>query len=138
MDELEQRHIEGKTVIINITGAMHFTSVVEQMRQIRGLVDFRPRAIVLRLRRVNSIDSSGLAALSQIHTYLEQRDIPLLICGVDKSLLRILERAGFVDKIGANRVASSHDLVFDSVEQTLALVDSLTTKPKCSGPTAEV
>jgi hypothetical protein len=87
---------------------------------------------------MNSIDSSGIAALSQIHIYLKQRDIPLLICGVDKSLLSILNRTGFVDKIGATRVVSSHDLVFDSVEKTLALVDSLTTRPAYSEPAAKV
>ena len=48
---------------------------------------------------------------------------------------KVLSKA---DKIGATRVVSSHDLVFDFVEKTLALVDSLTTTPAYSEPTAKI
>ena len=125
LTEINKEQLAGEIVVVNIIGAMYFASVDDHLSQIRTVIDCSPRVLILRLRRMGNIDSSGLAALERIHHELEQQGTPLLICGVDDRLLKILQRYGLIDAIGVDRVVPSHDLMFNSIEKTLQLARSI-------------
>jgi sulfate permease, SulP family len=124
-EEVDEGHVTGKVVLVNIIGAMYFGASDDYVSQIRAIAACRPGAIVIRLRRVSNIDSSGLAAIEGVHDDLRAQGIPLLVCGIDDRLLRILTRSGLVEKIGSERVIASHDLMFNSVRETMDLAESL-------------
>ena len=129
--EVNEKQLAGDIVLINLIGAMYFASVDDHLSQIRTVIDCEPRVLILRLRRMSNIDSSGLAAIERVHHDLEERSIPLLLCGVDDRLLNILQRSGLIDTIGAERVVASHDLMFNSIEKTLELARSITRQDDC-------
>lgn len=125
LDAMRPDDITGKIVFVNIVGAMYFGAVSEHVHTIRSLIALDPAVVAIRLRRMSGIDSSGIAALQRIHHELKENDIPLLLCGVDQRQYGILKRTGLVDRIGPERVVTSHDLMFNSMERTLELAKSL-------------
>ncbi|MCP4639285.1 MAG: SulP family inorganic anion transporter [bacterium] len=125
IDTVGRDDIEGRTVVINVIGAMYFGAMDDHLLRIRRVVELGPRAVVLRLRRVSNIDSSGLAALETMADDLRERRIPLTVCGVDRALMRTLRRAGLIDRIGSEQVIPSGDLVFNSIETSVQLAEAL-------------
>ncbi|NIA14623.1 MAG: STAS domain-containing protein [Nitrospiraceae bacterium] len=125
IDDSSEAQVNGEIVVVNVIGAMYFGSMDEHQRRIMSVIDFGPRAVVLRLRRVVSIDSSGLAVLETVCERLRVNGIPLVLCGVDEKLGAILRRSGLIGRIGSENVIASRDLVFNSIEASVALAESL-------------
>lgn len=121
----EHEHIEGRIAVINLIGALYFGALSEHRRDLERIVHAEPRAVVLRLRRVTNIDSSGLADLESLHAHLDEHGIPMTVCGVDDRLLRTLERAGFIDRVGRQNVVASKDLVFNSIATSVERAEHL-------------
>ena len=69
-DEVSRNEIADKTVFVNLIGTMYFASVDDHLNQIRTVIECGPRVLILRLRRMSNIDSSGLAALERVHEEL--------------------------------------------------------------------
>ena len=68
---------------------------------------------------------------------LDDHHIPLTVCGVDGRLLRILERSGFVDRVGQENVVASRDLVFNSIATSVRRAAALAADedgPQCETP----
>ncbi len=126
IEEASDAGVKGKVVLINLVGALYFGAASEQVRRIRAITSHGPAAVILRLRRMSSIDSSGLAALKQVHDDLRNDGIPLILCGVDERQYEMLQRARLVELIGPERVVVSHDLMFNSIEEALQLAYRLT------------
>ena len=118
--------LKGKIAVVNVIGALYFSAIEQFLDPLRALFDVGPRALVLRVRRVANIDASGLDAIEQLHHELAERGIPLILCGVDKRLEGILKRSGLASEIGEERIMVSGDLMFNSMERTLELAESLT------------
>jgi SulP family sulfate permease len=121
--------IRGKPIIFNLAGAICFGAMDEFFQQIEPILEFKPRAVILRMRRVGTVDSSAVIALENIHREISARKIPMLICGVDSQLLRTLDSAGIVDTVGPGRVLTSSDVLFDSVQSALLLANSMADAP---------
>lgn len=125
-DQISEAEIAGEVVVLNIIGAMYFGAMDEHERQIRRIVHASPKALVLRLRRVSNIDSSGLTALERFYNLFQVHNIPVTLCGIDDYLYHTLKRAGVIDKIGEANVFRSHDLVFNSVKVSVDRAVELT------------
>ena len=121
-DELAK--LRGEVVIINIVGAMYFAVMEEFVGLISQVRDLKPRAVILRIRRVSNIDSSGLEVLEEFHREMSAQGVPLFLCGVDKWMMRVLRKSGLASKIGVTRVVVSDELMFNSMERTLELAEA--------------
>lgn len=122
--EEELGKLRGEVVIINIVGAMYFAVMEEFVGLITRVRELKPRAVILRLRRVSNIDSSGLEVLEEFHRELSAEGVPLFLCGVDAWMMRVLRRSGLASKVGVTRVVVSDDLMFNSMERTLELAEA--------------
>ncbi|MFO7976322.1 MAG: SulP family inorganic anion transporter, partial [Candidatus Hydrogenedentota bacterium] len=116
--------LKDQIAIVNVIGALYFSAVEQFLEPLRALFEVRPRVVVLRLRRTGSIDSGGLDALEQLHKELTARGIPLILCGVDERMQGILKHSGIADQIGEERIMTSDDIMFHSMERTLELAKS--------------
>jgi SulP family sulfate permease len=125
LEEVDPERIHGRILVLNVVGAMYFGAMDEYRAAIERTFDANPRAVILRLRRVTNLDSSGLATLKDLHEQLRDRGIPLVLCGVDRWLLRVLRHARLVRAIGEDRVLASGDLMFNSMRHALGLAREL-------------
>lgn len=57
--------------------------------------------LILRMRFMHSIDTTGLVALEEIHNDLKRHDCRLILTGLQSPVLSLLERTGLLAKIGS-------------------------------------
>lgn len=68
--------------------------------------------LVLRMRFVHSIDSTGLVALEEIYQDLKRHNCRLILAGLQPPVLSMLERTGLLEKIGSeNCFKTTHEAV---------------------------
>jgi SulP family sulfate permease len=82
------------------------------------------RYLILRMRFVPIMDTTGLVALEDIYYDLKRRGCQLLLSGLQPEVRQLLERTGLLDRIGLENC-------FDSTD---AAVESLTSRLACESP----
>lgn len=60
-----------------------------------------PQIIILELHQLINIDTTGLDALRSLHRQLSNRQSQLLLCGVNPQPLDLINRSGFINKVGS-------------------------------------
>ena len=82
-------------------GALFFGAV----KLIENLQDALPaKVLVLDLKNVIYIDSSGADTLNDLARVCTQHGVQLLICGLNHQPLDIAKRSGFIDLLGAHQI----------------------------------
>ncbi len=82
--------------------------------------------LVLRLRYVPNMDTTGLVALQDIYQDLQRHDCRLLLSGLQPEVQKLLERTGLMDKIGRENCFETTDAAIYSLNPTFGT--SLTPK----------
>ncbi len=75
--------------------------------------------LILRMRFVPNMDTTGLVALEDIYQDLNRRGCRLLLSGLQAEVQQKLERSGLLDKIGLNNCFDSTDVAIDFLKQTI-------------------
>ena len=78
------------------------------------------RVLILSMRGVPLMDTSGLQALTALHERLQARGGRLMLAGVHPQVRAMLERGGLLDRLGA-------DNVFWSADQAIVAASEATT-----------
>jgi SulP family sulfate permease len=75
--------------------------------------------LILRMRFVPNMDTTGLVALEDIYQDLNRRGCRLLLSGLQTEFQQKLERSGLLNKIGLNNCFDSTDVAIDFLKQTI-------------------
>lgn len=102
--------------VIYFTGPLFFASVQKLNKALSQLED--GCVLILSMRGVPLVDTSGLLALADIHSQLAQRDCPLMLCGLQPRVAEMLKRSKLLDSIG-------EDMVFWSADQAILAAQNL-------------
>ena len=89
-----------------VFGSIFFGSVTK----LESLVDPRkplPDVVILEMRKVINIDTTGLDALESLHNTLKRRGGRLMLVEPNEQPLSLLKRSGVLDDIGAENVFAS-------------------------------
>ncbi|MDR1956682.1 MAG: STAS domain-containing protein [Treponema sp.] len=89
--------------IYEITGPFFF-GVADMLQHILRRVARTPRFLILRMRDVPVIDSTGIAALESFLMQCRHRKIQLMLCETREPPRKVLEKAGFIGDMGAEWV----------------------------------
>jgi sulfate permease, SulP family len=105
--------------VLRLDGGLFFATADALEDRIRELLgqDDKPRAIVLDLEGADYIDSQGSAKLAEIHELIRDQEVAFRLARVKPHVREVLERDGFVDVLGADRI---HGNVDRAVEAQLA------------------
>ncbi|PSB30196.1 SulP family inorganic anion transporter [Stenomitos frigidus ULC18] len=77
--------------------------------------------LILRLRYVPNMDTTGLVALEDIYQDLERRHCRLLLSGLQPEVQTLLERSGLLDKIGREHCFETTDAAICALNPALAV-----------------
>jgi SulP family sulfate permease len=88
------------TVVYSIDGPLFF-GAAENLEKTLRLSQNRVRTIVIRMRRVPFMDTTGLSALDEIVADFQRMGTRVVLCEVRGNVLAKLERAGILSRIGA-------------------------------------
>lgn len=66
-----------------------------------------PDVVILDMDKVINIDTTGLDILQTLHRNLQKRGAYLILCGLNAQPGSLVERSGFVDRLGEGKVAAN-------------------------------
>jgi SulP family sulfate permease len=80
-----------------------------------------PDVLILRLRKVLAIDATGLNALEDLHERLLSHGKHLVLSGPHAQPLFMMDKAGFLDRLGRENVCADIDLALARSREILGL-----------------
>jgi SulP family sulfate permease len=108
--------------VYEVTGALFFgaaSTFLDRMSQVAG----KPALLVLRLRAVPAMDSSGLHALRQFVERSRARGIRVLLAEVPPQPLEVMRRSGLVEALGDEAVFATLDDAVSYARERVAARD---------------
>lgn len=115
---IARRQVPDGVVVYEAEGAFFF-GVAELLRDTLDVVQNPPRVLILRMRRVLSVDATGLRALKDLLKQCRRSKTTLIISGIHAQPYFAIDHSGFLNEIGADNVLSSID---DSLARARSLL----------------
>ena len=94
------------TEVFEVAGSFFFGSA-QRFGEVLSELRSRPRLVILRMRSVFALDSTGLHALEKVHERLGRHGTHLILSGVHAQPMDVLVRSGAYDRFGEENVCGS-------------------------------
>ncbi|MFV0389046.1 MAG: SulP family inorganic anion transporter [Pyrinomonadaceae bacterium] len=91
--------------VFEIYGSLFFGAVEHFNEAMRAIGD-KPRVLILRMRDVNSLDASGLHSLEELLGNMNENNCRLILSAVSKKPYELMQKSGFIEKIGSKNIAN--------------------------------
>ncbi len=105
--------------IINIEGALYFAAVEDLERQLDVLFTSGIKTVILRMRRLRLLDSTGVTAMERIATNVRKSSVTIILCGLREDVAMTLEASGITRPFGQENVFKADDTLFESTQMAL-------------------
>jgi SulP family sulfate permease len=113
----------GKQIAVyRVDGPMFFGAAERFVTFLRDEPEVR--YLILRMRFVPVMDTTGLVALEDIYYDLKRRGCQLLLSGLQPEVKQMLERTGLLNRIGSENCFDSTDAAVKSLTSRLACESS--------------
>ena len=133
--ETEGSHhsLVGKVVppgvmVYRMMGAFFF-GAVDKLESVLKREKREPEVLILRMRKVVAIDATGLNALEDLHEKLRRKGKYLILSAPHTNPMMVMERAGFIDRLGPENVCPHIDAALARAREILHLPPAPTTDP---------
>ena len=93
-------------VVYEIEGPFFF-GAAEKFKETLGEIADAPRVLVLRMRHVSALDSTGLHALKDLVRRSRREGTRVILSGVHAQPMAALARSGFLDEVGDENLVGS-------------------------------
>ncbi|MFZ5831732.1 MAG: SulP family inorganic anion transporter [Planctomycetota bacterium] len=128
-NSVDSREVPAGVEVYEVNGPLFFGTADRLQGVFRALLR-PPKIFILRMRKVATIDASGLHALEEFHAVCRRHGTTLLLSGVHAQPLVAFIRAGFGDVIGTQNLFGNIDDALNRAREILGL------PPKEKPPTA--
>lgn len=120
---LASRQIPDGVVVYEVFGSFFF-GTVEKFKTVLSELERPPKVLVVRMRVVLSIDSSGLHFLEDVIRRCRKEGIFLILSGVHAQPTIALARAGLLDELGEDHIAANIDQALAMARTHLGLASA--------------
>ena len=79
-------------------------------------VDDNTKVIILRMRSVPALDVSALKALDEVYEHCIRKQITVIFSHANKQPMKVMQKSGFYDKVGADYFAKNIDVALEKAE----------------------
>ena len=107
-DALSKKDVPPGVEIYEINGPFFF-GVADRLKNVMNELQKPPKIFILRMRKVPTIDASGMHALEEFYIECKRQGTLLLLSGVKKNPLKDLKRYHLDELIGAAHIFSHVD-----------------------------
>ena len=123
--EGSQHSLVGKDIPENVMvyrmfGAFFFGATDKLESALKRLKE-EPEVLILRMRKVVAIDATGLNALEDLYERLHRKGKHLLLSAPHTQPLLVMEKAGFIERIGRENVCPHVDAALARAREILGL-----------------
>jgi SulP family sulfate permease len=115
-----QRAIPEGVQVYEITGPFFF-GAAEAFKDRVGRIAGKPKVLIIRMRHVPAIDSTGLHALRDLVRRSEKEGTLVILSDVHAQPVVALERSGFYDELGEDNIHGNLDDALNRARQHLGL-----------------
>ena len=110
------KEVPEHTLVYEIDGPMFF-GAADNFLEISVTNDIK--ALILRMRSVPAMDITALHALEKVYALCQDKDITLILSHVNEQPRKMMDKAGFTDKVGERNFRENID---DALEWAAKLV----------------
>jgi len=116
--------------LINVEGTLYFAAVDDMEDRLRALLQTGVKVLILRVRRLHLIASTGVISLRRIVTSANDLGATVLICGVTEEVAEILVSSGFESPAEVEPVFRASSTLFESTSQAMRRAREIITEEK--------
>ena len=116
------RELPKSVRVYEINGPMFF-GMTDRITDIS--VKSFTKYLIIRMRGVPSLDSTGMNALEDLYAYCRENGVSLVFSHANEQPMKTMQRAGFVDLVGADHFRGNID---DAIAYTRQLLDEDATR----------
>jgi sulfate permease, SulP family len=114
------KEVPEGVMIYRIFGSFFFGAADKLESALKRLKQ-EPDVLILRMRKVLAMDVTGLNALEDLHEQLRSRNKHLVLSGPHTQPLFMMDKAGFLDRLGRENVCANIDLALARSREILNL-----------------
>jgi len=118
---LQNKEIPDYVAIFRIHGPFMFGST-DKISDITRQTGALPPIVIMRLRNMTVIDSTGLLALEDLAEAIHRSGRTLLFCGARAQPQKLMDRAGFSEIVGSENICEN---VLDALDRAKAVHEAL-------------
>lgn len=105
-EHTDLKNVPENTMVYEVFGPMFFGATNDYLQFTR---EENKNVLILRMRNVPAMDVTGLDALEETLATCQKRNIRLLLSHVNEQPMHVMEKAGFVEKLGAENFCENID-----------------------------
>lgn len=94
------------TEVFEVAGSFFFGSA-QRFGEVLTEIQTRPRLVILRMRQVLALDSTGLHALETVRRQLSSHGTHLILSGVHAQPMTVLVKSGALERLGTENVRAT-------------------------------
>lgn len=114
-EHTDLKYVPKNTMVYEISGPMFFGATSDYLAFAN---EKHKNVLILRMRNVPAMDITGLDTLEEAYNTCRKKGITLLLSHVNEQPLHVMEKAGFVEKLGTENIC-------DNIDAALARAESL-------------
>lgn len=113
-EDVDLKYVPKNAIVYEVFGALFFgaANVFTSFKHEEG-----KNVLILRMRNVPVMDISGVEALEEILETCKKRNLTLILSHVNEQPYHAMEKAGFVEKIGAENICENIDASLERAEK---------------------
>jgi SulP family sulfate permease len=115
---LHDKHIPDYVEIFTVQGALLF-GAAQKLEVILHSLETLPPIIILRLRGMSALDSTGLGGIEDLECRLKASGRQLLVCGAKEQPARLIHQSVFEQRIGPENICINIQHALDRAKQIM-------------------
>ncbi|WP_285141071.1 SulP family inorganic anion transporter [Lactococcus petauri] len=112
-EDIDLKRVPKHTVVYEIFGSLFFGATNEFLNFTH---EEGKSVLILRMRNVPTMDISGLEALEETFEICKKRKMTLILSHVNEQPYHVMEKAGFIEKIGRDNICKNIDASLEHAE----------------------
>ena len=122
------KEVPKGVMVYRMMGAFFF-GAVDKLESVLKRVNQEPEVLILRMRKVVAMDATGLNALEDLYEKLRKRGKHLILSAPHTNPLMVMEKAGFIERLGRENVCPHIDAALERAREILGLPPAIPVDP---------
>lgn len=118
------REVPDGVLVFRVFGAFFF-GAADKLETALQRARQEPEVLILRMRKVMAMDATGLNALEDLYEKLRKRGKHLILSGPHTQPLFVMDKAGFLDRMGRENVCAHIEASLERARTILAQKNAL-------------
>jgi len=119
-NSLQFRNVPQGVEVFEINGPFFF-GAADKFKNALNIASGPPQVLILRMRHALTLDSTALQALESVLNKAHRNGTLLILSGVHSQPLVVMERSGFLEKLGAENIHGNIDDALNRARQCLGM-----------------